>query len=126
MGQLYARYAENQRHTFPNRKKFPPNAARACWRNVLMGFALLARILWRVGVRGDYRRTFWRMAGPALRAGDIEELIHVAVVSHHLIQFTLDCTRGLGEASFYASDRPPNGTVLDDAPTSVIARSVSK
>jgi hypothetical protein len=28
------------------------------------------------------------MAGPALRTGDIEALIHVAVVSHHLIQTT--------------------------------------
>ena len=101
---LYARYAHNRRHTFPNRKRFPPNASRASWRNVVMGFAMLGRVLWRIGVRGDYRRTFWRMAGPALRAGQIEELIHVAVVGHHLIQFTRDCARGLGEASFYASD----------------------
>ena len=106
---LYRRYAENQRQTFPNRKKFPPNASRASWENVRMGFALLGRVLWRVGVRADYRRTFWRMAGPALRAGNIEELIHIAVVSHHLIQFTRDCDRGLGEASFYASERSANG-----------------
>jgi hopanoid C-2 methylase len=103
---LYARYAHNQRHTFPNRKAFPYNAARASWRSVVMGFAILGRVLWKVGVRSDYRRTFWRMAGPALRAGQIEEVIHVALVSHHLIQFTRDCARGLGEASFYASDRP--------------------
>jgi radical SAM superfamily enzyme YgiQ (UPF0313 family) len=100
---LYARYAHNQRHTFPNRKPFPPNAARASWRNVVMGLTLLARILWRIGVRGDYRRTFWGMAWPALRAGDIEGLIHIAVVSHHLIHFTRDCARGTGEASFYAA-----------------------
>ena len=123
---LYARYAYNQRHTFPNRKKFPPNAARASGRNVVMGFAMLARILWRVGVRGDYRRTFWRMAGPALRAGEIEELIHVAVVSHHLIQFTRDCARGLGEASFYASDRPTNGNVFDAASNPAVLRSAFK
>jgi radical SAM superfamily enzyme YgiQ (UPF0313 family) len=101
---LYARYAHNQRHTFPNRKDFPYNAARASWRNVVMGFAMLGRILWRVGVRGGYRRTFWRMAWPALRAGQIEPLIHVAVVSHHLIEFTRACVRGTGEASFYAAD----------------------
>jgi hopanoid C-2 methylase len=111
---LYARYAENQRRTFPNRKKFPPNASRASWRNVVMGFAMLGRILWRVGVRADYRRTFWRMAGPALRRGNIEGLIHIAVVSHHLIQFTRDCVRGLGEASFYASDRSANGIPSED------------
>jgi hypothetical protein len=73
---------------------------------VVMGFAMLGRILWRIGVRGDYRRTFWRMAGPALRSGQVEQLIHVAVVSHHLIQFTRDCARGEGEASFYAPTIP--------------------
>jgi radical SAM superfamily enzyme YgiQ (UPF0313 family) len=106
---VYARFAYNQRHTYPNRKAFPPNAARASWRNVAMGLAMLGRILWRIGVRGDYRRTFWRMARPALRSGAIEQLIHVSVVSHHLIQFTRDCARGAGEASFYAADRQRNG-----------------
>ncbi len=32
---------------------------------------LLGRILWRVGVRADYRDAFWRLARPALRAGRI-------------------------------------------------------
>jgi radical SAM superfamily enzyme YgiQ (UPF0313 family) len=112
---LYARFAYNRKHTFANRKVFPPNARRASWRNVVMGFAMLGRILWRIGIRGDYRRTFWRMAGPDLRAGEIEDLIHIAVVSHHLIQFTRDCTRGVGEASFYV-DRHQNGGPPKAAP----------
>jgi hopanoid C-2 methylase len=37
-----------------------------------------------------------------LRAGKVEQLIHIAMVSHHLIQFTRDCLRGAGESSFYA------------------------
>jgi radical SAM superfamily enzyme YgiQ (UPF0313 family) len=102
---VYARFAHNVRHTFPNRKAFPPNPALTSWRSVAMGLGILGRVIWRVGVRGDYRRTFWRMAWPALRSGDIESLISVAVVSHHLIQFTRDCIRGDGEASFYAADR---------------------
>ncbi len=64
------------------------NAGRASWRNMLMGFG------------------FWSMAWPALRTGDLEALIHVAVVSHHLIQFTRACARGAGEASFYAPTIP--------------------
>jgi len=75
---------------------------RASWRNVLMGLGILARVLWRVGVRGRYRRTFWAMALPALRAGEIEDVINVAVVSHHLIEFARDCLRGAAESSFYA------------------------
>ena len=99
---LYERYAWNVEHTFSNRIDFPTNPKRASWPNMRMGLGILARILWRIGVRGDYRRTFWRMAWPALRAGEIEALIHVALVSHHLIEFTRDCVRGQGESSFYA------------------------
>ncbi|MBI2493946.1 MAG: B12-binding domain-containing radical SAM protein [Candidatus Rokubacteria bacterium] len=99
---LYERYAWHVEHTFSNRIDFPTNPKRASWRNVRMGLGILARILWRIGVRGDYRRTFWRMAWPALRVGEIEALIHVALVSHHLIEFTRDCIRGQGESSFYA------------------------
>jgi radical SAM superfamily enzyme YgiQ (UPF0313 family) len=99
---VYQRFAHACAQTFPNRIAFPTNAQRASWSNVRMGLAILARVLWRVGVRGHYRRTFWRMAAPALRAGRIEELIHVAVISHHLIEFTRDCLRGEGQAAFYA------------------------
>jgi hypothetical protein len=70
------------------------------------GLALLGRIVWRIGVRGDYRRTFWRVAAPALRAGQVEEMIQAAVVSHHLIEFTRQCLRGVREASFYAPSLP--------------------
>lgn len=99
---VYARFAHNQAYTFARRIAFPLNPRRASWGNMLMGFQILGRVLWRVGVRGNYRRTFWRMARPALSAGKIEELIHVAVISHHLIEFTRDCVRGMAEASFYA------------------------
>jgi radical SAM superfamily enzyme YgiQ (UPF0313 family) len=103
---VYARYAHNRRHTFPHRKTFPQSRERASWQNMLMGFGVLGRILWRIGIRGHYRRTFWRMAWPTLRSGDVEALIHVAVVSHHLIQFTRECARGAGEAAFYAPTLP--------------------
>jgi hypothetical protein len=71
-----------------------------------MGVGILGRLIWRVGVLGDYRRTFWRLAWPALKAGDIEPLIHTAIVSHHLIAFTRDCLQGKGESSFYAPTTP--------------------
>ena len=104
---LYERFAHQIELTYARRKDYPTNAQRASWANVRMGLGILARLFWNVGVRGDYRRTFWRMAWPALRAGKIEPLIHVAVVSHHLIEFTRDCLRGLGESSFYAPGATP-------------------
>jgi radical SAM superfamily enzyme YgiQ (UPF0313 family) len=99
---VYARYAHQQTHTFPNRFDYPRNAQRESWDNMKMGFGLLGRIIWRVGIRGDYRRTFWRMAWPALKAGKIEQLIHIATVTYHLIEFSRDCLSGAGESSFYA------------------------
>ena len=99
---LYERFAWNVEHTFANRKDYPRSPQRESWENVRMGFGLLARVLWRVGVRSHYRRTFWRLALPALRRGAIEPLLHVAIVSHHLIEFTRDCLEGRGESSFYS------------------------
>ena len=111
---VYARFAYHQRHTLPNRTAFPQNAARASWPNVAMGLSALARIIWRIGIRGDYRRTFWRMAAPALRSGKIDQVIHIAVVTHHLIEFTRDCARGVGEVSFYAPAAPATPTAVDE------------
>ncbi|HEV8639528.1 MAG TPA: DUF4070 domain-containing protein [Methylomirabilota bacterium] len=103
---IYGRFAYNVAHTFSRRLAFPRNPRRASWGNVLMGLGVLGRVIWRIGIRSDYRRTFWRMAWPALRAGRIEEVIHTAVVSHHLIEFTRQCARGLRESSFYAPVAP--------------------
>jgi hypothetical protein len=80
-----------------------------------MAGGVLGRIIWRIGVRGRYRRIFWRVAWPALRRGQVEALFNVAVVSHHLIEFTQDCLRGNGEASFYA----PVGAGASDATATV-------
>jgi radical SAM superfamily enzyme YgiQ (UPF0313 family) len=103
---IYRRFAHNLAHTFARRPSYPRNPRRSSARHVLSGLALLGRIVWRVGVRGDYRRTFWRVAGPALRRGQLEELIQAAVVSYHLIEFTRQCLRGAHEASFYAPRVP--------------------
>jgi radical SAM superfamily enzyme YgiQ (UPF0313 family) len=103
---IYRRFAHNLAHTFAKRPRYPRSPHRASWRNAISGLALLGRVLWRIGVRGDYRRTFWRVARPALRAGRAEEMIQAAVVSHHLIEFTRQCLRGAREVSFYAPSRP--------------------
>jgi radical SAM superfamily enzyme YgiQ (UPF0313 family) len=110
---LYARYAHNIVHTFARRKDYPRNAQRESRGNVVMGLGILRRLLWRVGVRGSYRRTFWRMAWPLIKKGKIEPIIHAAMVSHHLIEFTRECLQGGGQSSFYAAkmgslEGPPN------------------
>src|SRR5262249_26015918 len=106
-GAGYERYLYNVEHTFPNRVPFPTTAQRAPWKNLVMGRGILGRLFWRIGLRSDYRRTFWKAALPLLRTGQIEALINTAVVSHHLIEFTRQCVRGTRESSFYAPVAPP-------------------
>ncbi|KAB8315291.1 DUF4070 domain-containing protein [Tolypothrix campylonemoides VB511288] len=99
---LYQRFAYNIEHTYPNRIKVPNSPARTSWANIRKGLTMLTNILVRVGVFGNYRKTFWKMAKPALKAGNIEDLIHVGLVGHHLIQFAAECATGEESASFYS------------------------
>ena len=99
---IYARFAHNFAHTFARRPAFPRSPDRASSRNAATGLALLGRLVWRIGIRGDYRRTFWRLAAAALRRGQVEELLQAAVVSHHLIEFTRRSLAGERGAAFYA------------------------
>ena len=99
---LFARYEWNLRRTYPNRRAVPLTRARLNLRNLRRGVTLLAKIGYRVGVRGDYRRIFWRFAGKALRAGRIGELIGASLVAHHMIRFARECTEGTQNAAFYA------------------------
>jgi radical SAM superfamily enzyme YgiQ (UPF0313 family) len=99
---LYDRFAYNARHTYPNRIEVPNSPARTSGKNIRKGLTILANLLIRVGLLSNYRKVFWRMAGPALRQGKIQTLIHIALVSHHLIQFTADCTKNDESASFYS------------------------
>jgi len=110
---LYARYAYHHRRTFRRRKRLPLDRRRLAPRNVGRGVMILLRVFWRLGARGDYRRVFWRLAWRALRRGRVEHLIHSAVVSHHLIEFTRDCLRDAPEPSFYAPERPVARAVED-------------
>jgi radical SAM superfamily enzyme YgiQ (UPF0313 family) len=99
---LYERFAYNMQHTYPNRIKRPMSKALVSKKNVRKGMSILANILIRVGMFSNYRRTFWEMAGPKLKAGKIENLIHVGTVGHHLITFAQECSEGKHSASFYS------------------------
>lgn len=99
---LYQRFAYNMEHTYPNRIAIPNSPARTSRANILKGLRLMKNILLRVGLFSSYRKTFWKMARPALKAGEIENLIHVGLVGHHLIEFAQECARGDESASFYS------------------------
>ena len=102
---VYERFAWNARNTYRNRIRPPLTRARLAPANLRRGLVTLAKIFVKIGLFGDYRRTFWRMARPALKAGRIDELIAAALVAHHLIRFAQDCTQQ--RASFYADGPAP-------------------
>ncbi|MFN3649817.1 MAG: B12-binding domain-containing radical SAM protein [Armatimonadota bacterium] len=104
---IYARFDHQLRHTYPNRKVPPPTRARVNPRSIARGAGILSRLVWQVGRKADYRQRFWQMAKPNLRRLKIEEVIHVGVVSHHMIEFARECARGEGEKCFYAPSRTP-------------------
>jgi hypothetical protein len=100
---VYCRFAWNARHTYPNRIRPPLSRARLSAANLRRGLVILAKIVARIGIAGDYRRVFWRMAWSTLKAGRIDELIAAALVAHHLICFARACTQGRQTASFYGA-----------------------
>ncbi|MBF2007523.1 MAG: B12-binding domain-containing radical SAM protein [Chlorogloeopsis fritschii C42_A2020_084] len=99
---LYQRFAHNMKHTYPNRIKLPNSPARTSGANIRKGLTYMVNILLRVGLFGNYRSYFWNMAKPALKAGDIESVIHVGLVGHHLIKFAQECAKNKESASFYS------------------------
>jgi len=64
---------------------------------------MLRRILWEIGIRGDYRRDFWKFALPLLVRGDVEPVIRVGLMAHHLIVFARGASSGRHNASHYSS-----------------------
>jgi radical SAM superfamily enzyme YgiQ (UPF0313 family) len=100
--EVYGRFAHNIEHTYSNRIKPPSSPARVNLANMRKALRMLRNIVIRVGLFADYRATFWRLAWPLLRAGDIEPVIHVGLVAHHLITFTREAVSGEQNASFYS------------------------
>jgi hopanoid C-2 methylase len=64
---------------------------------------LAFRVVLHIGILSDYRRTFWRTARHALRRGQIDAVLGMGFIAHHLIQFTREALRGEQNASYYST-----------------------
>ena len=91
---LFGRYAHQSRATRLNRIPRVVTPANVTGADIRRGLAMLLLIIWKMGVLADYRRVFWRFAWPRLKAGDIEEVIAVCLVSRHLIAFSRKACAG--------------------------------
>lgn len=100
---LFRRYAYQMHATRPNRLPRPWSRQRLAPRNIRMALFMLSKLIWRVGVRGGYRRSFWAFAIPQLLQGRIERVLSVGLVAHHLIMFARDACAGKSNASHYSA-----------------------
>ena len=99
---LFARFRHQIDATYANRLKVPAKG-RLTGANLRQALVLSFRIFLRVGLRSSYRREFWCAARYALKRGQIEAMLSMGFVAHHLITFTREALRGEQNASFYST-----------------------
>jgi hopanoid C-2 methylase len=99
---LFDRFEYQCEYTFRNRLKVPVNPEMKSWANIRRGLIMMRNIFWKVGVRGHYRRAFWKFALGRIKRGDIEGLIASSLIAHHLIVFARAASSGKQNASNYS------------------------
>lgn len=97
---VYARFAHQCEHTFPNRLR---PARKTVPADVIKGVKIIVKVLWTVGVVAWYRAIFWKHAWPLIRKGRMADALHMAIVAHHLITFGRAAGHGRQNASFYSA-----------------------
>ncbi len=99
---LFARFHHQVDATYVNRI-IPPAKGKLNWANLSGALVLAFRVFWHIGVLSDYRRPFWRAARHAMRRGQIDAVLGIGFIAHHLIQFTREALRGDQNASYYST-----------------------
>lgn len=99
---LFARFRHQIDQTYVNRMVTPAKG-KLNWENLSGALVLAFRVFWHIGVMSDYRRPFWRAARHALRRGQIDAVLGIGFIAHHLIQFTREALRGEQNASYYSA-----------------------
>jgi radical SAM superfamily enzyme YgiQ (UPF0313 family) len=107
---IYRRFRYQQKHAYPNRVAIPPSGKLSV-ANVWRGLSTLAKLIWIVGITGNYRKTFWEMAWPSFKELDIDEVIHVSLVAHHMISYAREAEKGFRNKSFYSPALEKTATV---------------
>jgi radical SAM superfamily enzyme YgiQ (UPF0313 family) len=100
---LFARYEHQACETRPNRLRRPLSRQRLSLPNIWKAITIFARLGWRVGLCGDYRRVFWGFVLRRLKRGEIEPILSVGLVAHHLIMFAREAAAGRSNASHYSA-----------------------
>jgi radical SAM superfamily enzyme YgiQ (UPF0313 family) len=99
---LFERFRHQVDATYANRIT-PPARGKLNWANLRRAAVLAYNVMVQVGLKSDYRWAFWRAARHALRRGQIEAVLSIGFMAHHMIQFTREALRGDQNASFYST-----------------------
>jgi hopanoid C-2 methylase len=99
---LFSRFHHQVDATYVNRM-IPPARGKLSWGNLSSALVMALRVVLHVGILSDYRRPFWRAARHALRRGQIDAVLGMGFIAHHLIQFTREALRGEQNASYYST-----------------------
>ena len=99
---LFARFHHQVDRTYVNRM-IPPARGKLNWANLSGALVLAFRVMLHIGILSDYRKPFWRAARHAMRRGQIDAVLGMGFIAHHLIQFTREALRGEQNASYYST-----------------------
>ena len=99
---MFGRYRHQVEYTYRNRIKVPVSPQLRSWANIKRAVIMLRNIVWKVGVRGDYRKVFWKFALDCLRQRDLEGFISSTMVAHHAILYAREAAIGQANASNYS------------------------
>jgi radical SAM superfamily enzyme YgiQ (UPF0313 family) len=100
---LFKRFAHQVEATYANRLVDSPVRGKLTWNNIGLALVLAFNIVRHIGLRADYRRSFWKAILPALRRGQIDAALSMGIVGHHMITFSREAARGEQNASFYSA-----------------------
>jgi hypothetical protein len=99
---LFARFHHQVDATYIHRM-IPPARGKLNWANLSSALVLAFRVLLHIGILSNYRKPFWRAARHSLRRGQIDAVLGMGFIAHHLIQFTREALRGEQNASYYST-----------------------
>jgi hopanoid C-2 methylase len=99
---LFARFRHQCDVTYVNRIVTPARG-KLSFGNLSSALVLAFRLALHIGILSDYRRPFWRAARHALRRGQIDAVLGMGFIAHHLIEFTREALRGEQNASYYST-----------------------
>jgi radical SAM superfamily enzyme YgiQ (UPF0313 family) len=100
---LFKRFAYQVEATYAHRVVDAPVRGKLTWSNISLALVLAFNIVRHIGLRADYRRSFWKAVLPALRRGQIDAALSMGIVGRHMITFAREAVRGEQNASFYSA-----------------------